>query len=128
MIVQSYQPAHPAVVDGLTQDYKSFYSRTLALRKHTNFPPFCYLLKLTCVYKTEATAIKNSRALANLLREKLPIHVELLGPTPAFYERVGDTFRWQLVIKSPVRSDLVSIVAKLPANHWQFELDPGSLL
>lgn len=128
VIVQSYQPAHPAVVTGLAQDYEQFYAAELAKRKHGHFPPYTYLLKLTCVYKTEAAAIKNAKKLADELRLKKPPAVQILGPTPAFYERQGDTYRWQLVLKSPKRADLTAMLQHLPPTHWQFELDPVSLL
>lgn len=128
VIVQSYQPNHPAVVDGIAQNYHDFYKRTLALRKHTSFPPFTHLLKLTCTYKTEAAAIKNSKSLAAKLRQNVN-NIEILGPTPAFYERVRDSYRWQLVIKSSQRDQLIACLSQLPNNpHWQFELDPISLL
>lgn len=127
VIIQSYQPDHPAVRDGITRDYDSFYQRTIALRQHTNFPPFCYLLRLTCIYKTEATAIKHAKAMATTIRHDYP-QVEVLGPTPAFYERVHDTYRWQLVIKSSQRQQLQAIAHTIPAKHWQIDLDPVSLL
>lgn len=127
VVVQSYQPTHPAVTAGLAQDYDSFYAATLAERKRGNFPPFTYLLKLTCVYKTEAAAIKNAKKLAQELRAKAPA-VQVLGPTPAFYERQRDTYRWQLVLKSPVRAELLRVLQYVPPAHWQFELDPVSLL
>lgn len=127
VIVQSFQPNHPSVHDGINQDYASFYQRTIALRKHTNFPPFTYLLKCTCTYKTESVAIKNSRALVQTFKETLP-GVEVLGPTPAFYERVRDTYRWQIVLKSTNRQSLLRAVDSLPSKHWQYELDPISLL
>lgn len=128
VIVQSYQPSHAAVIDGLSQDYPNFYERTLTLRKHTNFPPFTYLLKLVCVYKTESTAIRNAQKLASELKEALPKTVEILGPTPAFYERVASTYRWQLVLKSAKRADLQTALNYIPKTHWQYELDPLSLL
>ncbi len=127
VIVQSYQPSHPAVVDGVAQNYAEFYERTRALREATNFPPFVFLLKLTCVYKTEAVAIKNAQKLAETLRHKTT-DIEILGPTPAFYERAGDTYRWQLVLKSKTRADLLAALAHVPPKNWQFELDPISLL
>ena len=128
VIVQSYQPSHPAVVDGLAQDYAHFYQATLAERRHSHFPPYTYLLKLTCVYKTEASAIKNAQKLATELRQKAPEDVQVLGPTPAFYERQADTYRWQLVLKSPKRAHLLTLLDRVPATHWQSELDPISLL
>lgn len=128
VIAQTYQPNHPSIQDGISQNYQDFYERTIRQRRHTNFPPFCHLLKLTCVYKTEKSAVTNARKLATELKSLAPDHVEILGPTPAFYERVRDTYRWQLVIKSPKRQDLIELLKHLPKTHWQFELDPTSLL
>lgn len=128
VIVQSYQPTHPAVTDGLAQDYEHFYNLTLETRKRSQFPPFVYLLKLTCVYKTETAAIRNAKKLADELRRHTTDDVQILGPTPAFYERQRDTYRWQLVLKSPKRASLVAALQHLPSTHWQFELDPVSLL
>lgn len=126
--VQSYQPNHPAVTYGLSQNYADFYQLSLRQRKASNFPPFTHLLKLQCSYKTEATAIKNAKALADKLRTNLPKEVEILGPTPGFYERAGGNYRWQLVLKSPKRAYLIDALSHLPANYWQYELDPISLL
>jgi primosomal protein N' (replication factor Y) len=128
VIVQSYQPTHQAVVDGLNQHYAHFYDATIVERKRALFPPFTYLLKLTCIYKTEAAAVKNAQKLAAELRVKLGSSVQILGPTPAFYERQRDTYRWQLILKSPQRSDLVDALQYIPPTHWQSELDPMSLL
>ena len=128
VIVQSYQPANIAIQDGLARNYTDFYKRTLALRRHTNFPPFTHLLKLICTYKTEKSAVNNAKKLAAILQQHLPSHVEILGPTPAFYERVRDNYRWQITLKSPRRQDLIDTLQHLPASHWQFELDPTSLL
>lgn len=128
VIIQSYQPTHPAVTDGIAQNYEHFYEATIETRRRSGFPPFAHLLKLTCVYKTEAAAVKNARALAARLRHELPDDIQILGPTPAFYERQHDTYRWQLILKSPRRGLLVEALKHVPSAHWQFELDPMSLL
>ena len=127
VIVQSYQPTHPAVVNGLAQNYHGFYQTALLERKKGGFPPFSYLLKLTCVYKTESAAVRNAQKLAAELRQRMP-DVQILGPTPAFYERQHDTYRWQLVVKSSKRARLTDALAYVPAAQWQFELDPTNLL
>ncbi len=123
VIVQSYQPNHSAVVNGLSQDYENFYKIAIAERQHGLFPPFTYLLRLTCIYKTEATAIKNAQSFAGLLRTKNISDIQILGPTPAFYERQRETYRWQLTIKSPKRSALLEVLQHLPPTHWQFDLE-----
>lgn len=128
VVVQSYQPDHPSVRFGLARDYAGFYEAGLQERNRAHFPPFTHLLKLTCIYKTERAAVQAARSLHTLLRKELPAHVEILGPTPAFYERVRDTYRWQLILKSHRRSDLSHALTFLPPTHWQSELDPMSLL
>lgn len=128
VVVQSYQPGHPSVSFGLAQDYDSFYSYALKERKKALFPPFTHLLKLTCVYKSESAAIKAAQTLAHNLRSVVHQDVTVLGPTPAFYERQRDTYRWQLTLKSPKREYLINALALVPPTHWQSELDPTSLL
>ena len=128
VIVQSYQPAHPVITLGLAQDYARFYELVLEQRRRGHFPPFTYLMKLQCSYKTEAAAIRTAKSLAESLRSRLPADVQILGPTPAFYERAGGNYRWQLVLKSPKRSLLTDALSLLPPRNWQFELDPISLL
>lgn len=128
VIIQSYQPTHPVIDFGVKQDYEGFYQYALVERLKGGFPPFRYLLQLTDIYKTEATAIRNAKNLAQELRAKLPSGIEILGPVPAFYERQHDTYRWQLTLKSKKREALIQALAYLPPTHWQSDLDPSSLL
>lgn len=128
VIVQSYQTTHPSVVYGLNQDYEAFYKETIAERAKAHFPPFVFLLRLTAVYKTEAGAVRASKELAEQLRERANPKVQILGPTPSFYERLRGTYRWQLVLKSPRREYLTDLIDQLPPANWQYELDPSSLL
>ena len=106
---------------------QGFYHHTLEDRRRSLFPPFTFLLKLTCVYKTEATAIANARTLAATLRRRYP-SLTILGPTPAFYEYQHQTYRWQLILKSSSRRTLVEVLAHVPPTHWQVDIDPYSLL
>jgi primosomal protein N' (replication factor Y) len=128
VVIQTYQPTHPSVVAGLNQDYETFYAEALIERKRSIFPPFTYLLKLTCIYSTESSAIRNAKIVATKLSQSVKNDVTILGPTPSFYERQHDTYRWQLVLKSPKREHLIDALQLVPTTHWQFELDPTSLL
>lgn len=128
VVVQTYQLTHPSIKFGLSQDYEGFYGYAIAARQATKFPPFAHILKLTCSYKQEAAAIKATRQLADHLKQVAGKSVTILGPTPAFYERLRGNYRWQLVVKSSRRSILVGLIDHLPASHWQYDLDPSSLL
>jgi primosomal protein N' (replication factor Y) (superfamily II helicase) len=126
VVIQTYQPEHPVVQAAIARDYPTFYEAEIAAREHGKFPPFRYLLKLTCSYKTESGAINASQKLARELRATHP-HLEILGPTPSFYERLGGNYRWQLVVKASQRGDLVGIAKNVPAG-WMADIDPASLL
>lgn len=128
VVIQTYQLTHPSVEFGISQNYAGFYDSCLKERRRAGFPPFCYLLRLTAVYKTESGAVRATQALMASLRQKVPSTITLLGPAPAFYERLRDTYRWQIILKSPKRADLITVLAMLPPKGWQAELDPVSLL
>lgn len=127
-VIQTYQPTHPVITLGTSQDYEGFYKYALQERMRAKFPPYRHLLVLTTVYKTEAGAIKAARSLAGILKTTVPKSVEVLGPTPSFYERQHGTYRWQLILKSTQRGDLIEAMQHLPTTNWQYELDPVSLL
>lgn len=127
-IIQTYQPDAPAVQYGSKQDYSAFYNYEIKQRKRGHFPPFAYLLKLTCTYKTERGAAAASSRLAGELRRKFAGQIYLLGPAPAFYERLRGLYTWQIIVRSPRRDTLVKVADSLPKAGWSCELDPMSLI
>lgn len=126
VIVQTFLPDHPTINLALSRDYSSFYERQLRERQVGQFPPFTYLLKLTTSYKTEAGAIRAAQKMAAQLRSFGP-ELTILGPTPAFYERLYGNYRWQLLLKSKKRALLATIASQVPQG-WQIDLDPANLL
>lgn len=128
VIVQTYQPTHPSVVLGLKQDYDSFYDFAIKERARMHFPPFSYLLKLTCSYASETAAIRASSELAGKLRQQYGKRINLLGPSPSFYERLGGAYRWQVVVRSSSRQTLLDIAGSVPNQKWFVDIDPSSLL
>jgi primosomal protein N' (replication factor Y) len=126
LVVQTYMPQHPIIQLALARDFAGFYKQQLLNRKTSRFPPFVYLLKLTCSYKTETGAIRAASLLAKNIESGWP-EVVVLGPAPAFYERQGGNHRWQLLVKSRQRALLVDIAKSTPPK-WQADLDPASIL
>lgn len=125
-IIQSYNPTHPAVLSALSGDWESFYKSQLAERKRFGFPPFVQLMKLSVARATQSAAQSAATKLAQELRE-MSLPVQILGPTPRFLERVGNRYRWQIIVKSKSRDPLLKIIDILPAN-WTHDLDPSNLL
>lgn len=126
VVIQTFQPNHKTIELALLRNYDVFYSTQIEQRKSAALPPFVHLLKLVCTYKTESAAIKSAQTMSAKIKSTWP-NVVVLGPTPAFYERLGGNYRWQLLVKYSKRAILAEIATSMP-DHWQYDLDPASLL
>lgn len=125
-IIQTYHPDHPALTAAISGDYQSFYKAELASRQEFLFPPFCYLLKIS----VRRASIKSTEIAAEKLKDDIQRqgrHVRIEGPAPSFYERFQNKYQWQLVVKATDRSELLKIIADLPAN-CAYDIDPMDLL
>ena len=127
VIVQSYNPDQETILYAVNQDYKSFYKYEIKNRETGKFPPFVFILKLTCKYKTEKGAVQASYKMKELINS-LKKEVVVIGPMPAFYEKIRDNYRWQVIIKSKNRKVLQEIVSKINSPNWQIDLDANTLL
>jgi len=125
-VVQTYNPESPLLQAILGKQWDLFYQAELQERRTYNFPPFCYLLKLSCRRASVRSAQTTSTQLAEQLTKQHP-RVQVEGPAPAFHEKVQGKFTWQLIVKARQRSELVTIIHDLPAN-WSYDIDPMNLL
>jgi primosomal protein N' (replication factor Y) len=126
-IVQTYQPESPILQASITKDWPKYYASELEERETFLFPPFVYLLQLTCRRAKSVTAEKAALALADIFRTER-LHVTIEGPAPSFHEKIGDKYQWQLVLKSRNRSELVKAIKLLPSSGWSYNIDPVTLL
>lgn len=127
IIVQTYDPARPVITAALASDYATFYKTELAERRLFNFPPFCYVLKLSCRRASSKAAEQAvEQFLYSIKKLRLPLLVD--GPIPSFHARVAGKYEWQLIIKSRRRGALVSVIHALPKSGWTYDIDPINLL
>jgi primosomal protein N' (replication factor Y) len=125
-VIQTYNPESIVLQAVLKKDWSSFYNSELEERRLFNFPPFCYLLKLTCKRASSTAAQRVADQLAKDLRQRIR-GVMIDGPAPSFHEKVQNKFAWQLVVKARQRQKLLEIIASLPAG-WSYDIDPMNLL
>jgi primosomal protein N' (replication factor Y) len=127
VVVQSYAPDRPVITAALARDWDTYYAAELRERELYMFPPFCYLLKLTCRRATSKSAEKASEQfLYSIHQLRLPLLIE--GPMPSFHGKVGDKFEWQLILKSKQRAALLKVIEALPSSGWSYDIDPINLL
>lgn len=126
VVIQTYHPDSQAIADAISKNYQDFYARQLEERAKYNFPPFCYVLKVSC----KRASIKSAQAaiskVASLIKQaKLPVKIS--GPSPSFYEKIRGQYSWQLIIRSSQRQALVEAIKLLPTNY-NYDIDPINLL
>jgi len=124
VIVQTYQPDHPAIKTALKSDFQAFATYLLKKRHQGQLPPFTYLARLAITYKTEKTTLVKIREAHRLLSQNPKLQVS--PPLPAFHERTARGYTWQLTLKSRSRATLAAALA--PFTKYHIELDPPSLL
>jgi len=130
VIVQSYTPAHYAIVAAAKHDYASFYEQEIAFRRQQGNPPFSRLAHLTYIHTNAARCQKEAQRVYRLLEQErdsqgLP-NTTLIGPSPAFTQRVRGRYRYQIIIRSP---DPLPLLAKLTLPQgWAIDINPVSLI
>ena len=126
VIVQTYNPDGSAQKAALTKNWDVFYQQQLKERGEFLFPPFCFILKISCSRKSQSAAM-DAISKTKRLVEGLAVKATIIGPTPRFNERAQGMYQWQLIVKSKSRVDLLSIIEHLPANT-HYDIDPSNLL
>lgn len=126
VIIQTFNPLSHTIENATTKNWPTFYQQQLRARKEHHFPPYFHLLKLSVKRKSRSAAQQSAAKFRDSLVKNVR-GIEVVGPTPAFHEKLGDTYTWQLIVRSKKRSVLVEIAENLPAN-WTHDIDPANLL
>jgi primosomal protein N' (replication factor Y) len=126
LFVQTYHPTSPLLAWSLGKDYAAFYEHELHDRQLFRFPPYSQLLKLIVNRASQRAAEKACHDLYELISENVA-GISISQPAPAFKERLGNRYFWQLVIRSKQRTPLQEVIKLLPHNV-RYDLDPSDLL
>ena len=113
VLVQTLEPEHYALTHAVSHDFEGFYAKEIAFREDVGYPPFSHLASLTISSIAAAQAENSAQEAASLLRKiKLDcrLRVEILGPVTAPLGKVRGRFRWQILLKGGLRTDLHRIL------------------
>ncbi|ABC80502.1 replication restart helicase PriA [Anaeromyxobacter dehalogenans] len=135
VIVQTFNPATPAVALAATHDYAAFAEGELERRRAFGYPPFGRMMAAR-VEGTEDGARRTAEALARAARPALAGEVAMLGPAPAAIERIRGKSRWHLLFRAPsppslfrVHAALARVAQRPPGGAAiRFDMDPYSML
>ncbi|MGH9654594.1 MAG: replication restart helicase PriA, partial [Bryobacteraceae bacterium] len=136
VIVQTLNPGHYAIRLAAEQDYEGFYSKESGFRKWLRYPPFAACASLLVRAQKQEEALRMATELGRELTPP-PEGVRVIGPAEAPVLRVRDEFRYQILLKAPVRRTLRETVNRLrsfaerqkwSATSLAIDVDPISLM
>ncbi len=107
VIIQTYNPDHPAIKAASRYDYEGFYAKEMQTRRLLGYPPFGVLVVMTATAEKEPVAREVSEVYAASASESLAGRGEVLGPAVPVPGRLRGRYRWQVILKGPDREYLL---------------------
>ncbi|MDP4200136.1 MAG: primosomal protein N' [Bacteroidota bacterium] len=99
VLIQTLQPAHPAIALSVAHDYEAFYNLELADRTSLRYPPLSRLILIEFRGEKEAEVRDRAEKFATLLPERAAYY-ERIGPAPPAITKLRGEYRWHLIIKN----------------------------
>ncbi len=101
VIVQTWNPDHPALVAARSADLPAFYQREIETRREANYPPFVALSRVIVRGARDDAVCGFAEKVADALRAfgDGDDTVEILGPAAAPLKRIRGEFRRHIFVK-----------------------------
>ncbi len=129
VIIQTYSPDNYTVQAAAQHDYLTFYNREIDYRRRYNYPPFTRLVRLVYRHTNEALCRREAERVRLALEQRAQediVDFDLIGPVPAFASRARGRYRWQLFLRGPDPTRILSQVS-LPQG-WTIDVDPVGMV
>jgi primosomal protein N' (replication factor Y) len=114
VLVQTWDPEHPAVALAARHDVDAFLERELADRHELGFPPFtrCALVRVDAVEETSAReACTRLAEVARRCDAAISGDVVVQGPAPSPIARVRNRWRFRVMLRAAARPPLRAVLA-----------------
>ena len=135
VVIQTYSPGHPAIVDAAMQDYEAFYRREISDREELRYPPFARFVLVLFHGRNEERTFRVAKLHFDEMKRVAPRGLEIHGPVPSPIAKARGKYRFQVVIKARRTSPATALVRKVVSTIRQdksvqviVDVDPLSML
>jgi primosomal protein N' (replication factor Y) len=118
VIIQTYNPKHPVILDVVNHDYKSMYEQQLLDRRKFKYPPFYRLVLVKVKHRDAVVLNKASDELAKRLRKLFGNRV--LGPEYPLVSRIMNYYLKQIMVKIERSASQTEMKKKLMQEIGEF--------
>lgn len=118
VIIQTYNPKHPVILDVVNHDYKAMYEQQLLDRRKFKYPPYYRLVLVRLKHKDPEILNKASDLLAARLRKLFGNRI--LGPEYPLVSRIMTYYLKQIIIKIDRSASQTEMKKKLLAEIGEF--------
>jgi primosomal protein N' (replication factor Y) len=138
VLVQTFNPDHPAIVAAVRHDYAAFAAGELPMRQMLKYPPFSSMIRLVIRGPVEITAQTFAKNLAEQFTAALKAEsadARVLGPAPAPFAKLRGLYRYQIQIQGQDGEKLRTVVKKITTDmkppddvQWIVDVDPVDMM
>ncbi|MBR2834625.1 MAG: primosomal protein N' [Coriobacteriales bacterium] len=107
VIIQTYDPDHPAIQAAASHERSLFIDSEMLLRQEAKYPPYIRVSNVVVWGDAENTVITTACEAAQALRTRFELYhgyYEILGPTECVVSRIKGKYRWHIMIKTDATS------------------------
>jgi primosomal protein N' (replication factor Y) len=130
VIIQTYSPDNYIIEAAAKHDYLGFYYKEIDYRCQYNYPPFSQLVRLVYSHTNEELCRREAERVHRLILDEKArkdiIDFSVIGPVPTFAFRARGRYRWQLFLRGPDSTRMLSRLT-LPRG-WTIDVDPVGMV
>jgi primosomal protein N' (replication factor Y) len=138
VLVQTFNPEHPAIQAAVRHDYAAFARQELPVRKMLSYPPFSAMVRLVIRGPSEDVTAGFGEHVAEQLRaalDALGVTARILGPAAAPFARLRGNYRFQIQLQGVDGAGLRNAVRRATAKleppedvQWIVDVDPLDMM
>ncbi len=117
-VIQTLTPENHIIQLAQKQDFESFFSNEIIIRKALVYPPYCDMCVISFLGENEVKTLNCARAFFSSFQGKIEskyssLKVIVLGPLPARIAKMNNKFRYRLIIKCKNSKSFRELISEL---------------